>query len=358
MSFTNTRESGLETLIVKWLVEQNRYTTKHHAILSRIDHMEKVEKPKKTRKLSSGFDSGGYTSKEIVSIDSVKKSYGGKVILDDTGKDLFVNRNDSIALVGANGCGKTTLLKMIMGEEPCDSGMIRVAPSVKCAYLPQIVEFEDDNATILETLRLESELNQAKVRSILAAFHFGIDDINKKVSVLSGGERSRLKLCLLMQSNVNFLLLDEPTNHLDVASREWIENVLTDFDGAMLFVSHDRYFLNKFADKVWSMEKGLITKHDFGFDKYLETMRLTEAHSKTNEKAKSKPKAAKKSKPVSTVSTELLISKAETELESVNMEIESNSYEPDSAQLNSLYKKKQWLGEKIDSLYDKWLGEG
>jgi len=255
----------------KWFVIQNQFTTKHHAILSRIDHMEKIDKPLTSRKLTAEFDSGGYASKDIVTFDSVSKSYGDKVIVDDL--DIKIYRNECIALFGANGCGKTTLLKMITNEESCDSGEVKVSVSVKAAYMPQIIVFDDMDATVLDTLRYGLDVTVEKARSILAGFNFRAADVTKKVSSLSGGEKSRLWLCMMMQNNINFLLLDEPTNHLDIASREWIENALFDFEGTMLFVSHDRYFLRKFANRIWSMENGVITKYDCGFDEYIEMTR-------------------------------------------------------------------------------------
>jgi ATPase subunit of ABC transporter with duplicated ATPase domains len=244
----------------KWFVEQNRFTTKHHALLSRIDHMEKIGKPISYKKLTSGFDGGGYVSKEVASLDAVYKRFGDKIIAD--GLNLKVFRNRRIALTGANGCGKSTLLKMIMGEAEADGGTVRVSPSVKPAYMSQIIVFDDDGATVLDTVRHAAGVSVEKARSILAGFHFRAADVNKKVGVLSGGEKSRLKLCLIMQEKVNFLLLDEPTNHLDIASREWIESALADFEGTMLFVSHDRYFLSKFAEQVWHLEGGAVAVYD------------------------------------------------------------------------------------------------
>jgi ATPase subunit of ABC transporter with duplicated ATPase domains len=193
-----------------------------------------------------------------------------------TRQSLNIYRNDRIALFGANGCGKTTLMKMTVDEQLPDSGQINVSVNAKTAYMPQIIEFENGSATVLDTLRSDTGITEEKARGILAGFHFGPGDVMKKVNVLSGGEKSRLKLCLMMQRDVNFLLLDEPTNHLDIMSREWIENALGDFEGTMLFVSHDRYFLNKFAEKVWSMENGVITEYNCGFNEYLEITRPAE----------------------------------------------------------------------------------
>ncbi|MCL2841510.1 MAG: ATP-binding cassette domain-containing protein [Defluviitaleaceae bacterium] len=251
----------------KWFVENNRFTRKHHAILSRIDHMDMIEKPNATRKITEEFNSGGHAAKEAVSIDSVCKAYGDNVLLNHV--SLMINRGDSIALIGENGCGKTTLLKMILGEEPSDSGVIKVSSNIKIAYMSQIITFDDENATVLETFRNDTGLDEAKSRSILVSFNFRATDVIKKVCTLSGGEKSRLKIALLMQNKVNFLILDEPTNHLDIDSREWIENAVDDWDCTMLFISHDRYFLNKFASKIWHMKNGEITEFHGSFDDYI-----------------------------------------------------------------------------------------
>jgi ATPase subunit of ABC transporter with duplicated ATPase domains len=242
----------------KWFVQNNRYTTKHHAILSRIDHMVKIDRPNTTRKVAEDFKGGGYAAKVVVTLDDVRKSYGEKPLLE--GVSLNIHRNDRIALIGANGCGKTTLIKLITGEEPCDGGNVKVSSNIKFAYLPQIVRFDDENLTVLEILRKATGLPEDKARALLMKFNFKTPDIAKKAGILSGGEKSRLKLCLLMQEKINFLILDEPTNHLDIESREWIEDAVADFEGTLLMISHDRYFLNKFASRIWHMENGAITE--------------------------------------------------------------------------------------------------
>ncbi|MDR2589878.1 MAG: ATP-binding cassette domain-containing protein [Oscillospiraceae bacterium] len=236
----------------KWYVIQNQFTTKHHHLHKRIEQMDKVEKPVTSKKITEEFNSGGYAGKEIVALNSVSKSYGTNTLLNDVSISIY--RNDRIALVGANGCGKTTLLRLITDEEACDTGTIKVSSNVKFAYLPQIIRFDDENATVLDTLRNVINVPENIARSILANFKFNTQDITKKVKSLSGGEKSRLKICLLMQDEVNFLILDEPTNHLDIDSREWVENAVSDWDCTMLFISHDRYFLNKFASKIWQIK--------------------------------------------------------------------------------------------------------
>jgi len=329
------------------------------AMEKRIDQMDKVDRPITARKLTAEFDSGAYAAKELVSFESVCKNYGAKVLLN--GLDLKILRNERIALVGANGCGKTTLLKMLTGQEPCDSGEIRLGPSVKAAYMPQIITFEDDNATVLDTLRFAADLTDEKTRRILAGFHFRAADVMKKVGTLSGGEKSRLKLCMLMQNDVNFLLLDEPTNHLDIATREWIENALTDFEGTMLFVSHDRYFLNKFADQIWSMDNGVITEYGCGFDDYLELTRAEELpthQAKNPVKSREKEKIPLRPRPEKEIPTEDLIQTAESELEQVNAQIDCDLQNAEFRNMKALYEQKSRLEERIDALYSEWTKNG
>ena len=256
----------------KWFVEQNRFTTKHHAILSRLDHMEKVEKPTANRRLTEEFSGGLHTAKEVLSLKAVSKSYGENHLLTDT--NLTISRMDRIALIGKNGSGKTTLIRMIMGEEQPDEGEIKVSSNIEAAFLPQIVTFDDEDATVLETLRDAMEVGiheENKLRGILARFQFRTDAIAKRVRHLSGGEKMRLKLCLLMQSTINFLIMDEPTNHLDIESREWLEEAVAEWGRTMLLISHDRYFLSKFATKIWEMQNSEIIVFDGNFDEYLST---------------------------------------------------------------------------------------
>ncbi len=331
-----------------------------HAMEKRIDQMEKVDKPIASKVLTKEFESSGYASKEIVCFDSVNKSYGTKILLDNL--NLKISRNDCIALVGANGCGKTTLMKMIMNEEQPDNGEVKTSVSTKLAYMPQIIEFKNKEATILDTLRFDLGISEEKARSILAGFHFTAKDVMKKVGNLSGGEKSRLRLCSMMQNDVNFLLLDEPTNHLDIATREWIETVLADFDGTMLFVSHDRYFLNKFATKIWSMGNGTIIQYECGFDEYLEASRPSVSAGKATLKKQSRKlqqhEISTKTIPRDPVLIETLINEAEFELRKLNAEIEADLFNADYLRMSELHEKKRLLEERIETLYNQWLEGG
>ena len=340
----------------KWFLANDRYTTKHHAILSRINHMEKIDKPITYKKVNEDFSELRHTAKELVSFNGVSKSYGAKKLLDNI--DLSIARNDRIALIGENGCGKTTLLKLIIGDEPSDSGIVKVSSNVKIAYMPQIIRFDDENATVLDTLRYTFDLTEDKARSILVNFLFRGLEVSKKVGSLSGGEKSRLKLCMLMQNQINFLILDEPTNHLDIDSREWIENAVADWGGTMLFISHDRYFLNKFASRIWAMEDGKISDFYGSFDDYTKTLAEKHQVSKVPAYKKKKNLPTKKEEPTKPqISFEALIYSTEAELERVNAAINTDSQEFDYQQLNLLYQEKHKLEEQLKSLYGQWADE-
>ncbi|MCL2740701.1 MAG: ATP-binding cassette domain-containing protein [Oscillospiraceae bacterium] len=254
----------------KWMVLNNRFTRSHHALYSRIEHMEKVERPTGHMSLRAGFKDGPYASKVIASFEGVSKRFGDKVVL--AGHSMLVMKGERIALIGPNGCGKTTLLRMMLGEEPCDGGELKVSASVRPAYMPQVVAFGDMGLTVQETLHAMAGIPPGRSRSALAKFDFAGEAVARKVGDLSGGERSRLWLCAMMQAEVNLLMLDEPTNHLDIPSREWIEGALEDYEGTVIFVSHDRYFLGRFAETVWHMGGGVIKAYPGGYAEYRESV--------------------------------------------------------------------------------------
>ena len=340
----------------RWFVANNQFTTKHHALLSRLDHMEKIDKPTTTKKITEEFNSGGWASKEVLRLENITKKFDSKEIIKDL--SLSITRNDRIALIGPNGTGKTTLLKIIMGRQPVTSGIVKLSPNIKIAYMSQIVVFEDENATILETATRAIGILEAPARNILARFAFTGEDVLKKVKSLSGGEKSRLNLCILMQSEANFLILDEPTNHLDIDAREWIENAVSGWDVTMLFISHDRYFLNQFASIIWSLKDGTVDEFRGGFEAYEQAVAARNQENKTQiDKAKKKyvkprPKVEKK------ICYETLISETETEITELEARINELLADGEYGKMDSLYEEKYGLESRLEELYLEWESAG
>ena len=241
----------------------------------RIARLQTAEKPREDKKLSVRFRQKEFFGDEVLVLEDVAKSYGEKRLF--SGVEELVEPGERIALIGDNGTGKSTLLRCIAGEETPDRGWIHLGPAVKSAYLPQLVRFDDPSRNMVDTMLWEAKCDPQTARNRLAAFGFRGEDVFKTVSVLSGGEKSRLRLCILMRDDINFLMLDEPTNHLDLLSREWMEDALTDYAEALLFVSHDRWFIEKFATRIWYLHDGQIEDYRGGFAEWREYKARQEA---------------------------------------------------------------------------------
>lgn len=180
---------------------------------------------------------------------------------------------ERVALIGANGSGKSTFVKSVLGEQDLPvEGEIEIGPSVKIGYLPQIISFPKEEQQLLEYFSNATSLNEQRARQILAGFQFYQDDVMKRVENLSGGEKMRVKLAELLQQKINTLIFDEPTNHIDIPTKEVLEDAIKDFDGTLLFVSHDRYFINKFADKIIEFKDGKVTTYLGNYDDYKEKL--------------------------------------------------------------------------------------
>lgn len=238
----------------------------------RIDEMDKVERPKTQRDIPLSFTQESRSGNDVLSLEDVFFSYGEgaeeQPIL--MGANLDVQYGDRICLVGKNGSGKSTILKLILGQLQAQEGKVETGSNVKVGYLPQQVTFESEDVTLLEEFSKHCTGGQTQVRSTLAAYGFKSDDVFKRLSSLSGGEKVRLKFAELVQDDVNLLLLDEPTNHLDIRSREALEKALAEFAGTEIFVSHDRYFINKVANRVAELEDGELTDYIGNYDEYRE----------------------------------------------------------------------------------------
>ena len=319
----------------------------------RIEKLSRSEKPTERKKLSVGFKQAEFNGDEALVIEGVSKSYGEKRLFD--GLSLLVTGGERIALIGDNGTGKSTLIKMIMGQEPPDTGYIAMGPSVRAAYLPQIVTFSEPNRSALDTMLYDCRCTPQQARDRLAAFGFRGEDVFTPVSALSGGERSRLRLCMLMGSNINLLILDEPTNHLDIASREWIEDALSGYTEALLFVSHDRYFIDRCAQRVWALEDGRISDYRGGYQDYC-AWRERQAAAATVVKTIEKKAAPKNPRPKNSAKE---LAKTEREIEKLEtrqkeLERQAEEFSSDYQKLMELEEQKAAIEAELEKLYETW----
>ena len=323
------------------------------AMEKRIEKLQTSEKPKTQRKLSVKFKEREFNGDEVLVIEGLKKSYGEKTLFSDL--SLSVTGGERIALIGDNGTGKTSLLKLIMDEETPEEGWLYRGPAVRTAYLPQIVEFSLDSRSALDTMLYDARCQPQEARDRLAAFGFRGEDVFTPVGALSGGERSRLKLCMLMGGDVNFLILDEPTNHLDIASREWMEDALSDYEQTLLFVSHDRYFIEKFATRIWALADGRITDYRGG---YRDFCAWRERQSALQQTEKAVQKKEEKKKP-HVPNAEKQIAKTEREIARLEEKIaaldaEAETYAADYQKLLEIGETRDALDAELMALYEKW----
>ncbi len=239
-----------------------------HALQTQLDRMKRnaIAKPKEQKKLNLDFDEERKTSKRIIIAENLSvKIPNGKTILNEI--NLNICSGERVALIGNNGSGKSTFVKTIMSSQDLPTtGTIFVGPSVKIGYLPQIIEFPNGEMQLLDYFKDEVGLPEQKARQILARFQFYKDDVIKKIKNLSGGEKIRVKLAELLQQKINTLIFDEPTNHIDIPTKEVLEDATENFDGTLIFISHDRYFINKFADKTIEFHDGRISIYLGNYD--------------------------------------------------------------------------------------------
>ena len=325
------------------------------SIEKRMEKLETTERPTEARKLNVHFTAQEFRGDDVLTMAGLSKHYGERTLFHDL--DLTVTGGERIALIGDNGAGKTTFLKLVMNEETPDTGWVQRGPSVRTAYLPQIVRFAVPERSMLDTMLYECKCTPQEARDQLGAYGFCGEDVLKPVSALSGGELSRLRLCMLMRREINFLILDEPTNHLDIASREWIEDALSDYTQALLFVSHDRYFIEKFATRIWLLENGTITDYRGTYEQFREYRARQTALQQTAKavERKKEPKPKPKRAPNTTRQrerTEREIEKLEGQLAALDAESEANA--TDYQKLMELDAQKQALNAQLEALYEAW----
>ncbi len=292
-----------------WGINNRTLYRRAMSIQHRMERIKKTEKPKKERSMKASFGEKEFSGDVVFKMKNVAKSFGDRTLFSDV--NLNVEGGERIAILGDNGTGKSTFIKCLLGEEDCQ-GKIQFGPTVKWGYLPQIIHFDHPERSLYDTMLYEKNCTPQVARDRLGAFLFQGEDVFKQVGNLSGGEQSRLRLCMLMDEKINLLILDEPTNHLDIASREWVEAAIEEFEGVLLFVSHDRYFIEKFAERIWLLEDGQIRDFPCGYQKYRSILEH-EAAAKPAVTAAPKPK---KEKPKGgTKDTDKLVRRLEREIE-------------------------------------------
>ena len=227
------------------------------SIEKRMAKLNRTQRPDRVKKLKTKFGTAEFFADDLLSLRELSKSFGQQKLFADV--TLRVEPGDRIALLGDNGTGKSTLLKILLGEEPQDSGVVKQGLTVKVGYLPQQIHFAHPERSLYDTMLYEAGCDAQQAQDRLGKFLFQGEDVFSPSPSSPAGEQSRLRLCMLMDEKVNLLILDEPTNHLDLDSREWIEEAVEDYEGTLLFVSHDRYFIDRFATRIWTLENGKIS---------------------------------------------------------------------------------------------------
>ena len=344
LGFTVERMKG-------WGINNRVLYRRAMSIQHRMERIKKTERPTKEKTLRARFGEKEFHGDEVLSVKDFGKRFGERQLFSDV--TLTVRGGERIALLGDNGTGKTTFIRALLGEIPAE-GKVRFGPSVKSAYLPQVIRFAHPERTLYDTMLYEKNCTPQSARDRLGAFLFSGEDVFKTVATLSGGEQSRLRLCMLMDEKINFLVLDEPTNHLDVASREWVECAIDEYEGTLLFVSHDRYFVEKFATRVWEMENGTIRDFPCGYAKY----RAIKEHEAT---AKQKqPTVRRKEKPVKAgKELEKLVRRLEREIAAKEEELAAldralSEAASDYQELLRLSERRQTEEAALEKLMAQW----
>lgn len=337
-----------------WGINNRTLYRRAMSIQHRMERIQKTERPKSERTMKASFGEKDFSGDVVFKIKGMTKAFGDRTLFSDV--NLNVTGGERIALLGDNGTGKSTFIKCLLGEEDF-SGKLQFGPTVKWGYLPQIIHFSHPERTLYDTMLYEKNCTPQEARDRLGMFMFQGEDVFKTVGTLSGGEQSRLRLCMLMDEKINLLILDEPTNHLDIASREWIEAAIEEFEGVLLFVSHDRYFIEKFAERVWVLEEGQIKDHPFGYQKY-RSVQEYEKISKQPELPsvpkvkKEKPKGGTKESDKLARRLEREIDRTEKEIAELDLQIEEAA--ADYLELTRLLEKKEETEEILLDLMYQW----
>ena len=336
-----------------WGINNRTLYRRAMSIQHRMERIRKTERPKTEKTMKATFGEKDFSGDVVFTMRGVSKAFGERVLFSDV--ELKVEGGERIAILGDNGTGKSTFIKCLLGEESCQ-GKIQFGPTVKWGYLPQIIKFAHPERTLYDTMLYEKNCTPQVARDRLGAFLFQGEDVFKSVGNLSGGEQSRLRLCMLMDEKINLLILDEPTNHLDIASREWVEAAIEEFEGVLLFVSHDRYFIEKFAERIWVLEDGQIRDFRCGYSKYrsiIEHEQMLKAPEPTAPKVKKeKPTGGTKEAEKRVRRLEREIEKQEQVIAALDAAIEAAA--ADYQELTRLLSEKEAAEALLMDLMEQW----
>jgi len=336
-----------------------------------LQKLERIEKPKGSEaamKLTAAEVKR--LPRKVVELREVDKSFEATALFQ--GVNLRLERGDKVGLIGPNGCGKTTLLKLLLKSESPDGGEVLIGKNVVSAHYPQEVRFDHPSRELLDYLWGEvADWTEGELRTYLGRFLFSGEEVKRPLKNFSGGEQSRALLARLLLSNANFLLLDEPTNHLDIPSTEVLEDFLAEFEGTILAVSHDRYFLDRFTNKILAFEKGSVAEYLGNYSDYL-SRRVKEktdaddvwpvserppAEGRQQPKDKKRPRADRPKRKKGTFKSQQMereIEALESGLQKIEEALESETYSTDWAELTTLAKEKAELEQKLEELYRSW----
>ena len=336
-----------------WGINNRTLYRRAMSIQHRMERIEKTKRPTKEKTMKATFGEKDFSGDVVFKTRHMGKAFDGRTLFSDV--ELLVEAGERIALLGDNGTGKTTFIRCLLGEEDCQ-GKIQFGPTVKWGYLPQTIHFAHPERSLYDTMLYEKNCTPQMARDRLGAFLFQGEDVFKTVGNLSGGEQSRLRLCMLMDEKINLLILDEPTNHLDIASREWVEAAIEEFEGVLLFVSHDRYFIEKFAERIWLLEDGRIRDFKCGYSKYRS---ILEHESAQAVPVASMPKPKKEKPKGGTKDTDKLVRRLEREIEKqekvvADLDAAIETAAADYQELTRLLEEKEAAEAVLMELMEQW----
>lgn len=346
-----------------WAIQADneKFFKRAASMQKRLDKIQRVDKPVTDKpKIQLNFADTDMSGKDVVNIKGLYKDFENKKVLENL--NFHIRYGESVALLGDNGSGKSTIIKILLGEVKADYGEAKLGSNTKIGYLAQNITFNNEELTVVDAFREDMNILEGPARGILAKFLFYGESVFKKIKNLSGGEKSRLKLCKLIQNDINLLILDEPTNHLDIDSRENLEEALTEFSGTILFISHDRFFINKLAERICEIENKKIVDYPGNYEYYKEKKnefkknKIVTSNKEKERKPKNKEiteKQVSNNRIKEAETLENKVQELESRLKIISSEMNNNGSEYD--RLIELENEKVRIQAELDLIIQKWM---